>query len=56
MQQADSQHGGVTSGRGLTFPIKLRCGKVADLRAEPGLEDALARAGTASLDRLMEVP
>lgn len=44
MQQADSQHGGVTSGRGLTFPIKLRCGTVADLCAEPGLEDALARA------------
>jgi len=44
MQQADSQHDGVTGGRGLTFPIKLRCGKVADLCAEPGLEDALARA------------
>ena len=44
MQQAHTQHGGVTSGRGLTFPIKLRCGKVADLCAEPGLEDALARA------------
>ncbi len=44
MQQADSQHGGVTSGQGLTFPIKLRCGQVADLCAEPGLEDALARA------------
>lgn len=44
MQQAVSHHGGGTSELGLTFPIKLRCGKVADLCAEPGLEDALARA------------
>jgi hypothetical protein len=44
MQQADSQPGGVASGQGLTFPVKLRCGQVADLCAEPGLEDALARA------------
>jgi len=44
MQQADSPHRGVTSGPGLTFPVKLRCGTVADLCAEPGLEDALARA------------
>jgi len=44
MQQMVSQHGGMTIGQGLTFPIKLRCGKVADLCAEPGLEDALARA------------
>jgi hypothetical protein len=56
MQQADSQHGGGTSGRRLTFPTKLCCGKVADLCTEPGLEDALARAGAASLDRLTEVP
>ena len=44
MQQAESQDDGVTSGWGLTFPIKLRCGTVADLCAEPGLEDALTRA------------